>query len=192
MPDNDGLIDPIDVAKSLAAALNARGKDYALGGALALGYWATPRGTLDVDLTLFIPKERPTECVLLLQELGCEVSAAAAVVSLQSHGFCRVRLQDIPVDVFVPSIPFYELAKARRRQMALEEQSVWIWDAESLAVFKMMFFREKDLLDLKQVLGRQKSAFDRIWVRDQLVELFGKRDPRVAEWDRMLADVPAT
>jgi len=33
----------VDVARRLADALEARGVDYALGGALALGYYATPR-----------------------------------------------------------------------------------------------------------------------------------------------------
>jgi hypothetical protein len=41
-----------EAAQQLAAALTERGCEYALGGALALGYWAEPRGTLDVDLTL--------------------------------------------------------------------------------------------------------------------------------------------
>ena len=51
-------LDAAAVARALAAALDARGQEYALGGAIALGYWAAPRGTVDVDLTLFLPSDK--------------------------------------------------------------------------------------------------------------------------------------
>ena len=82
--------DAATVAASLAGALHARGQEYALGGAIALGYWGIPRGTVDVDVTLFLAPERPSDCIWLLQEIGCEVSAVAATESLREHGFCRV------------------------------------------------------------------------------------------------------
>ncbi len=51
------------VAREVAEQLQSRGQEYALGGAIALGYWGEPRGTVDVDITLFLPPERPSECV---------------------------------------------------------------------------------------------------------------------------------
>ena len=44
--------DAAEAAGQLALALGRRGQDYAIGGAIALGYWSQPRGTIDVDLTL--------------------------------------------------------------------------------------------------------------------------------------------
>ena len=41
----------VETAKQLAAALDEAGCEYALGGAIALGFWTAPRGTLDVDVT---------------------------------------------------------------------------------------------------------------------------------------------
>lgn len=64
-----------------------------------------------------------------------------------------------------------------------------IWDAESLAVFKMMFFRDKDLVDVRQILRTQGSAFDREWVRNQLEDLFGLRDPRIARWGEIAQEI---
>lgn len=66
-----------------------------------------------------------------------------------------------------------------------------VWDAESLTVFKMMFFREKDLVDIKQILRTQGEAFDRGWVREQLEETFGRRDPRVARWNEIVQEIKA-
>ena len=114
------------------------------------------------------------------------------MASLREHGFCRVRFSGIAVDVFLPSFPFYESAKVRRRRLLLEDQPISVWDAETLAVFKMMFFREKDLVDLRQILVIQQNHFDRVWVRQQLQDIFGKRDPRLAAWDRLVLEVPVS
>lgn len=54
-----------------------------------------------------------------------------------------------------------------------------------LAVFKMLFFRPKDLLDIEQMLMVQGGAFDRAFVRAALLELVGPDDERVREWDQL-------
>ena len=120
MPDERDRPDAVTVARRLAADLGEQGQEYALGGAIALGYWAAPRGTLDVDLTLFLPPERPSECAWLLSELGCELSLSEAVASLQEGGFCRAEWQGVRVDVFLPAIPFYEAARQRRKRVLIK------------------------------------------------------------------------
>jgi hypothetical protein len=178
-------------AKQLAEQLDLQGQDYALGGAIALGYWGFPRGTVDVDVTIYLPPERPSECVWLLQEIGCDFSPTEVSQSLREHGFCRVAFSGVRVDVFLPIVPFYEAAHRRRKGVELGGRTVMIWDAESLAVFKMMFFRRKDLADVEQILRTQGTRFDRTWVREQLAAMYGAGDPRLAQWDDLLRDVPA-
>ncbi|HID78437.1 MAG TPA: hypothetical protein EYP56_20910 [Planctomycetaceae bacterium] len=178
-----------DVAEQLAAALDAEGYDYAFGGAISLGYWGQPRGTVDVDLTLFLAPDKPSECVRCLQQIGCDLDAAASVGSLQELGFCRVFYRGVPVDVFLPIAPFYEVARERRKKVYIGRTVVVIWDAESLAVFKMVFFRRKDLADVEQILRCQRPTLDRGWIRTQLIDMFGQRDPRVAEWGRLVAEL---
>ena len=189
MAGADPQLDAAAVAKQLARALDERKQDYALGGAIALGYWAEPRGTIDVDLTLYLPPDRPTECIWLLQEIGCEVKTTVAIESLREHGFCRATFQGLRVDVFLPTVPFYEVARRRRRSVELGDQKVMIWDAESLAVFKMMFFRRKDIADVEQILRVQGESLDRGWIRQQLDEIYGSRDPRVAQWEELTEEV---
>ena len=191
MSEPDSPANAAAVAERLAEQLDSRGQNYALGGAIALGYWGVPRGTVDVDVTVFLPPERPSECIWLLQEIGCDFSPAEAAQSLREHGFCRVTLSGVRVDVFLPIVPFYEAARRRRQRVELGGRSVMVWDAESLAVFKMMFFRRKDLADVEQILRTQGTRFDRTWVREQLVAIYGPRDPRLAQWDDLLGDVPA-
>jgi hypothetical protein len=185
MPEPNTPRDAMQVAERLAGALDERGQEYALGGAIALAYWAQPRGTLDVDLTLFLPKDKPSEVIWILQDIGCEVNVSEAILSLREHTFCRGELDGYRVDVFLPMAPFYDQARVRRRRVVLGQRTASVWDAETLTVFKMMFFRRKDLADVEAILHEQKAAFDRAWVREQLVELYGVRDPRITQWDEL-------
>jgi hypothetical protein len=189
--DASGPINAATVARQLAERLDARHQEYALGGAIALGYWGTPRGTVDVDLTVFLPPEMPSECLWLLQDIGCDFSASDAAQSLRENGFCRVSYTGVRVDVFVPIVPFYEIARGRRKRVELAGQAIVIWDAETVAVFKMMFFRRKDLADVEQILRTQAAQLDRAWVREQLVEIYGSPDPRLAAWDELAREIPA-
>ncbi|MGD0654484.1 MAG: hypothetical protein ABSA16_09090 [Thermoguttaceae bacterium] len=184
---------PVNAAKvagQLAELLKARNQEYALGGAIALGYWGAPRGTVDVDVTIFLSPDRPSDCIWLLQELGCEFSQTEAAKSLSEHGFCRVKFAALDVDVFLPIVPFYKAARARRKCVELGDRQIIIWDAESLAVFKMMFFRRKDLADVEQILRTQGAQFDRLWVREQLAGIYGTRDPRLSAWDDLVREIP--
>ncbi len=182
-------LDAAAVARQLAAALDARHQEYALGGAIALGYWAAPRGTVDVDLTLFLPPDQHSACVWLLQDLGCKLTAAEALESLREHGFCRVEYGGVRVDVFLPTIAFYSAARDRRRMVKLGEQPVQIWDAESLVVFKMMFFRRKDIADVEQILRTQRESLDCTWIARHLEQLFGPHDPRISQWNELRKEV---
>jgi hypothetical protein len=182
-------IDAVQTACQLAKALEQQGQEYAFGGAIALGFWAEPRSTVDVDLTLFSPPEKPTECVCLLQAIGCEVAVPQALESLKEHGFCRAKHGGLRVDVFLPIVPFYQEARKRRARVKLEGQEIQVWSADVLAVFKMMFFRPKDLVDLQRILEVQRDKLDRSWIRAELEELYGRRDPRLSRWDELVEEM---
>ncbi len=191
MSEAEPPVDAAAVAGQLAEQLALRHQDYALGGAIALGYWGAPRGTVDVDLTLYLPPDQPSDCVRLLQEIGCDLSATQSLESLCEDGFCRVSYAGVRVDVFLPIVPFYEAARARRKRVELGNKPIVIWDAETLTVFKMMFFRRKDLADVEQILRAQGAQFDRAWVGEQLAEMYGTRDPRLAAWEDLVREIPA-
>jgi hypothetical protein len=191
MPDAKPPQDVVEVAVQLADFFHSRNLEYAFGDALALGFWAAPRGTLDVDLTLFVSADEPEECVSILENAQCDASRSAAIMSLREHGICHITYHGFQLDVFVPTISFYETAKHRRKSVRLSGTKVMIWDAETLCVFKMMFFRLKDLADVEQIVQVQGDNLDRQFVLDQITSIHGRRDPRVARW-RELANIGAS
>ena len=133
----------------------------------------------------------------LAQKLAVELDArrryypvrlACQTGGLCEHGFCQVALEGTTVDVFLPIVDFYETARLRRQSVRLGRQNVWIWDAESLVIFKMMFFRRKDLADVEQILRQRGNHLDRPFVRNELVMLYGQRDPRLGAWDDLTSE----
>ena len=76
-----------------------------------------------------------------------------------------------------------------RSKLVKIDRPIMVWDAESLTVFKMMFFRRKDLADVEQILRTQAEQFDRLWVRQQLAGMYGPGDPRLSTWDEMAREV---
>ena len=177
-----------NAARRLAAGLDEIGLSYAIGGAIALGYWGQPRGTLDVDLTLFVDASKPSEAIWILQQLGCQFQTTLSLASFQQHGFAQVALDGVRVAVFLPTINFYWVAKERIQSVVLADQPVRIWDAETLCVFKMMFFCRKDLADVEQILRSRGANFDTDWTRSQLNTIYGALDPRLTSWDELVAE----
>ena len=52
---------PPELAVEVSACLQDAGIQHAIGGAIAFGFHAEPRGTLDVDMTVFVAATRPRQ-----------------------------------------------------------------------------------------------------------------------------------
>lgn len=127
-----------EVAQVLAARFDGLGIDYAVGRALALGFWGEPRGTLDIDVTLFVSPREPGVCVNYLLAVGCELSAAAARRSLAEDGFCRVEFQGTRVDVFLPTRVFFLEADDDHTLIRTHRKET-LRDLRSLGEIKLFF-----------------------------------------------------
>jgi hypothetical protein len=174
------------VARAIADALERRKIPYAIGGAIALGFYAPPRATLDVDVNIFVsPGPAFAKALDTLKASGfvAETDAEILLRQAQEEGQFRGRLEGIRVDVFIPTVPFYKELKRRVRNAVLLGRPIKILSPEDLLVLKLMFFRRKDLADAEAVLRDQGTALDRRKVRDRLVKLVSEKDVRVRAWD---------
>lgn len=175
------------VVKRLIDVLEPTGERYAFGGAIALAAWSEPRATADVDLILWIDESRLDRAIELLRAAGVAIAdEALARAEASRRGMFVGQAGRTRVDVFVPSIPFYDEAVTRRVRTAIAGKQTWVHSAEVLAVFKMLFFRSKDLVDLERMLEVRGKDFDRAFVRQALVEMFGE-DDRIEKWDALCA-----
>jgi hypothetical protein len=157
-----------------------------VGGAVALAAWSEPRATKDVDITAFVPEDRLGEGLFdALEAAGLAVDRELATRDTHYRGMFVLRSDDgYRVDVFIASIPFYDVAEARRQRILLAGREAWVLDPESLTVFKMLFFRAKDLLDVRRLV--EVRELDTDFVRTALVDVVGEDDERIARWDEMV------
>ena len=63
--------------------------------------------------------------------------------------------------------------------------SAWFLSAEAIAVFKLLFFRAKDLVDLERLVAL-RSELDVAYVRRQIVAMMDESDERVEKWDQIV------
>lgn len=201
MTDGPQPLDPAEVAVHVVGLLEGAGMPCAIGGSLALGAWGVVRGTKDADVNVFVSADRYPELQGHLEGAGyapdperttwspedrtrflaqCRGEAIGGDAAVVYRGLVRV-------DLFVPDIPFYSEAERTRQEVVLEGQPIHVLSAEAIAVFKMLFFRDKDLTDLKRLIAVH-GGLDRDYVRAQLVGMVGEDDDRIGSWDEMVRD----
>jgi hypothetical protein len=174
-----------DAAIALAAALEQHGVRYAIGGALAYGVWGIPRATMDVDINVFVSAKEITPVLDAIRSIGGSVDDQQAELGAQANGMFVARLGSFRLDVFTDSIPFCAEAARTRVRIFANGQEAWFLSAEALSVFKMMFFRPKDIIDLERLIEVRGSALDTAYVRSHLIAMVGPSDDRVTRWDAL-------
>lgn len=183
-------LDPVELAVLVSRALGNAAVPHAIGGAIAYGFWGNPRGTGDLDVNIFLEVDGAEPALIALERMGLALDRARVVASARERGDARVFYDDIPVDLFFLSIPLHESARERTVEVVLLGQAMPILSAEDLVVFKLLFFRGKDVVDIERILALQRGRLDRSYIRRWLVDCVGEDDVRVKRLDEMLAAIP--
>jgi hypothetical protein len=175
-----------DAAQHIADTLENAGVSYAIGGALALAIAGVPRGTADVDVNVFVPEARVGDVIAVLARLGIDFSKDT-IEQARREGMFIGRWDGMRIDVFLPSIPFsFEAERCRVRVTDDSGWSGWFLSAEALAVFKLLFFRGKDVVDLERLVA-VRPELDTAYVRRWIADMMGDDDERTRRWDHIVA-----
>jgi hypothetical protein len=171
---------------ALARTLEDSEIPHAFGGALALAYYATPRGTVDIDVNFFVPTRDAKRVLPSLEALGVSGPSRAEAARLERDGQVRLRWGRTPIDCFFSYDPFHDHCMERRRSVPFGEgDAITILSAEDLAVFKVIFDRDKDWDDLRELLYAQAADFDADTALDWLRRILGDA-PRIARFEALL------
>jgi hypothetical protein len=153
-------LDAFTVATRLGLALDSAGVRYAIGGALALGVWSDPRGTYGVDINLFVDRAHLDFALDVLEAAGLQIDRAAARVADLAGDVIVCRYRGMRVDLFTPSIPFAWEAGRTLRRVAGPAGAHNYLSPEAIAIFKLLFYRPKDVVDVERLLVVQGAALD--------------------------------
>jgi hypothetical protein len=159
---------------------------HAFGGAIALAYYATPRGTHDVDINLFVPASELGRVMGALAPLGVGPPDEAARRQSQENGQLRVRWDHTPLDLFFSYDALHDACRERRRRVSFAGEQITILSSEDLAIFKVLFAREKDWRDLRELLFAQGDRFERGYALGWLERILAPEDERLARFRSLL------
>jgi len=132
-------------------SLEQAGIPHAVGGAIALAYCTLdPRGTRDLDFNVFVGPER-ARAVFAALPASVEVSGDR-LERLERDGQVRLRSGIIPVDLFLSVLPFHDHVAEYVRQVPFEGRTIPVLSCSALVVFKAMFDRGKDWVDIEAMV----------------------------------------
>ena len=157
-------------------SLEAGSIPHAFGGALALA-WCTERarGTIDLDLNLFVPPERAGDVLAALPD-GVRWTDAD-VRQIERDGQIRLWWDETPIDVFFSTTDYYDEVANRVRWEPFAGHEVPFLSCRDLAVFKAFFNRTRDWADLEDMTAA--GTLDTDAVLGTLVRYLGADDDRV-------------
>lgn len=165
-----------DKVVALHESLAAARIPHAMGGALALAYYAEPRVTIDVDINVFVSTEQWPLVRDALSQLGVGVDVDLS--ALERDRQVRLWWDRTPVDLFFSYDHFHEEMKRGARRVPFGETTIPILAPEHLAVCKAMFDRPKDWLDIEQILVAT-DPLDLPEIEAWLEAMVGESNPRM-------------
>lgn len=177
--------DPAELALRLSRTLAAAGIPHAIGGAIAYGYHAEPRATADIDLNVFVEESGIDPVLDALEEAGCVVDRVEAHRRAAERGDLVARLEGYRVDGFISFHAFHEEVRRRIQEVRLLGHPIPILSAEDLVLFKVLFDRPKDWLDIANMAAAR--SLDRDYVRRWAAELLPPGDSRLDRLERVLS-----
>lgn len=161
---------------ALSQTLTDAGIPHAFGGAIALAYSTEePRGTQDIDINIFL---QAVDCNRLVTSLPPEVGFGQAQIDeIARDDQTRAFWGKTPIDFFFSAHRFHATASERALTVPFAGRSIVVLSALDLSVFKTLFDRRKDWVDIENMIESQ--AVTGAQVADEVSTLLGGDDPRV-------------
>lgn len=137
--------------------------DFAFTGGVAVGVWAAPRQTKDVDLCGSLPREEVDRLLARRDDIRSGPEELPDIV--------RFRVDDWDVDLFVSKGPYDRECLSRAIAVEIDGVRVRVVTAEDLLIHKMIKLRHdrrrllQDLADIRAVVDAQGEGLDWEYVR---------------------------
>jgi hypothetical protein len=156
---------------------------HAIGGALALAYYAEPRATIDIDINVFVPPERWRDVIDALVPLGVNADRLDPAALLRD-GQCRIWWGSNPIDIFFANDPIHDEMRKQARRLPFAGETLPFLAPEHLAVCKAIYDRPKDWMDIEQMLIAT-DELDVSEIERWLKQTLGDDDPRVRRLEQL-------
>ncbi len=166
----------IEVMCEIHRILDVHTIPHTFVGGLALNAWGVPRATFDIDLCIVLGAGEQGRLLQALRDLGWSVDEAfqrgwrdemAGLPIIHAHYPTEGAL--VRVDLMVADTPFLRSVIERRTSVDLGPAAVPVCSAADLVLFKVLVDREKDRMDVRNVLtvqGVPERAYLERWGKE--------------------------
>ncbi len=160
----------VDKILALHRSFAAAGIQHAFGGALALAFYThEPRATADIDVNVSLDS---TDVERVFSSLPAFVAFTAAdSEKVRQDDQVRLWWGRTPIDLFFRASSFHDGVAARSVRHPFAGTQLPFLSADDLAVFKALFDRPKDWIDIDAMVDAE--AVDLQLVVDTLRSLLG-------------------
>jgi len=154
----------IEALHTATAWLEGRDIPYMVFGGIANSLYGNPRQTFDIDIKISLPPDIRPES--FLEALGRE----ATILPEDPRGFLNetsvipVEMGGVRVDMVLATLPFEMEAIQRSRPVDVFGRPVRVCLPEDLVIQKAVSNREKDWMDIHEIIRLQRDAMDREYV----------------------------
>ena len=158
----------IQCLKEVCSFLGEAAVEYMLVGGLAVGIWAEPRATVDIDFLVSVRINSVEDLRRRLTESNRFVFIHDKPMVFGKVSFLRATLKsnpDVSLDFLFADDVFKSEALKRKKAIQLTDFSVNISTPEDLIILKLASGREQDRLDAKKILEIQKENLDLVYLR---------------------------
>ena len=140
-----------DLILEVDRSLTAAGLEHAFGGALALMHYVQdPRTTWDIDVNVSVDSSQAERVVRALEH----------VASFSEQDLERLRRDDqvrlfagrYPIDIFLVAHEFHDDVRLNVQRFPFGETELPYISATHLAIFKVLFDRPKDWVDIQEMI----------------------------------------
>jgi hypothetical protein len=175
----------------LTSAFERAGIPYAVGGAIALAYYAEPRATKDIDVNIFLPETEAERVLQIVMSLGAQFDLERMTMRIRNEGQVRLPWDPVPeIDLYFSTVSFHDSCQTRARRVPFDGGDIMVLSGEDLAICKIIFNRPKDWPDLRQMVAMQGPAFDVEYVRYWLGEILGAGSEEASRFETVLLERP--
>jgi len=171
--------------------LEREGLPSAIGGALAYGVHGHPRMTRDADLNTFVrcdDESNLAKLISTMKDLGASLAPGLSeeqMIQKAKDGNCfTFHLNDHKIEIFTNTVPFSLFDEAMKKRIRVS--GTYVLSAESITIFKLLFNRQQDLLDVEKIIIRNQKQLDVAYIRHSLIEILGEGAEQVKWWDKAI------
>jgi hypothetical protein len=160
-----------DAYKKIVAFLNKEKYKYIIIGGIAAGTIGEARVTGDVDVDIIMNSSDIPVFLEKLKKAGFKIPRGENLKSALQTGIFQITYKNFYIDFLIASTELEKKAFERAKKRPLYGIKAFFPTPEDMILLKIIPGRDKDLLDVKNIVIRHKGKLDTLYLKNWATKL---------------------